>query len=190
MNRTRTIITVFIALFFLIPVTASASDVDKCFKSLDKSTAKIARELGGWTTKTYTKKSKGLGKILEKGWKKTAGCLAKKYKPKGARKSDLKTALMRGKKVYAATNGEDWMGQGLINKCIPMVLDIYQGTEETMDKADFKKLSKKAQKKEKKNLMKNQRKIVRNTVGHCFDKENDRYKKRLENYLEDNYEKK
>jgi uncharacterized protein YoxC len=188
MHRTRSILAVFIAIGFLFPAVAFASDVDKCFKSLDKSTAKIAKELGGWTTKTYTKKSKGLGTILEKGWKKTAGCLAKKYKPKGAKKSDLKTALMRGKKVYAATNGEDWMGQGLINKCIPMVLDIYQGTEATMNKADFKKLSKKAKKKEKKNLMKNQRKIVKNTVGHCFEKENNRYKKRLEKYLEDNYE--
>lgn len=190
MHRTRSTIAVFIAICFLLPAVAFASDVDKCFKSLDKATAKIAKTLGGWTTKTYTKKSKDLGTTLEKGWKKTAGCLAKKYKPRGAKKSDLKSALMRGKKVYAATNGEDWMGQGLINKCIPMVLDIYQGTEETMDKDEFKKLSKKAQKKEKKNLMKNQKKIVKNTVGHCFEKENARYKKRLEDYLKDNYEEK
>ena len=189
MYRARATVAIFVSLMFLCPAAVSAADVDKCFKNLEKATTKIAKDLGGWTAKEYTQKSKDLGKTLEKGWKDTAACLAKQYKPKGAKKSDLKTALMRGKKVYAATNGEDWMGQGLINKCIPMVLDIYQGTEETMNKEDFEKLSKKAKKKEKKNLMKNQQKIVKNSVGYCFETENKAYKTRLEDYLEDNYEK-
>lgn len=189
MTRTRFTLAFIIAVLFLFPAGVLASDVGKCFKSVDKATAKITKQLSGWSMAQYAKKSKGLGETLQKGWKKTAGCLSKKYKPKGAKKSDLKTALMRGQKVYKATNGEAWMGQGLINKCIPMALEVYQGTEATMEKDDFQKLTKKQQKKERKNLIKNQKKIIRNTVGHCFKKENARYERRLEDYLEENYEK-
>ena len=188
MNRTRVVTAVLISFLFVFPTVVSAASVDKCFKKVEKATASITKNLSGWSMAVYAKKSKKLGTTLEKGWKKTAGCLAKQYKPKGAKKSDLKTALMRGNKVYKATGGEDWMGQGLINKCIPMALDAYNGTEDAMNGKAFKKLSKKEQKKEKKRLIKNQKKVIRGTVGYCFKKETERYKNRLEDYLKDYYE--
>ncbi len=187
--KSKSILAVLIVLFFVFPMSASAADVGKCFKNVEKATSSITKNLKGWTMAEYAKKSKKLGNTLEKGWKKSASCLSKQYRPKGEKKS-LKTALMRGKEAYNATDGEDWMGQGLINKCIPMAIDAYQGTDKVLNSKEFKKFSKKEQKKEKKNVMKNQAKVIKGTVGYCFKKENAAYKKRLSKYLDKYYKEK
>jgi hypothetical protein len=185
MKRTRIIIAFVVSLALLFPGAAFA-DVDKCFKSVEKATTKITKALSGWDMATYAKKSKGLGTLLEKGWKKTAKCLDKNYKPAGKKKA-LKSALMRGKEAYNATGGEDWMGQGLINKCIPLALEAYEGTEKTAEKEGIDELSKKEKKKAMKKLIKNQKKVIAGTVGYCFKKENRAYKKRLKAYLKKHY---
>ena len=41
-------------------------DVDKCFKSVDKATATITKELKGWSMAKYAKKSKKLGRTFSK----------------------------------------------------------------------------------------------------------------------------
>jgi hypothetical protein len=162
--------------------------VDKCFAGVEKATADMANQLSGWDMATYAKKSKGLGDTLDKAWRKCAACLAKKYKPQGAKKSDLETALMRGKPAYNATDGNAWMSDGIIRTCIPMALDVYQGSEKTKNSDSFKKLDKKAQAKELKIILANQKKVINATVGSCLKKENAAYKGRLKKYLADHYE--
>ena len=175
-------------LCLVLPGTALADDVDKCFAGVEKTTDSITKELAGLDEKAYVKKSRSFGDNIEKSWRKCAQCLSKKYKPKGGGKSDLETSLMRGKPAYNATDGNDWMSNGLIIKCIGMALDAYQGSEKTKDSDSFKKLSKKEQAKELKNILANQKKVINATAGYCFKKENAAYKKRLKEYLEKNYQ--
>ena len=188
MRLSKMMVITGLMLCLVLPGTALADDVDKCFAGVDKATAAINSQLSGWDMATYAKKSKSLGGMLDKSWRDCAKCLAKKYKSKGQKKSDLDKALMRGQKAYNETDGEKWMGQGIINKCIPMAIEAYQGSEKTQNSADFKKLSKKDQKKELKNIQANQKKIINGTVGSCFKKENAAYVKRLKDYLKANYE--
>lgn len=189
MNRIKTTLAVIVALLFVFSAGANAADVGKCFKSVDKATKKITKELSGWSMAKYAKKSNSLGDILDKAWRKTAKCLDKQYKPKKGKKP-LKTGLMRGAEAYKGTDGEDWMGQGLINKCIPMALEAYEGTEKTMEKEGIDKLPKKERKSKMKPLIKNQKKVIKGTVGYCFKKENSAYKKRLSKYIDKHYKEK
>ena len=177
-------------LFMAFPGSASADEVDKCFAGVEKTTDAITKDLLGLDEAQYVKKSRGFGDSIEKAWRQCAACLAKKYKPKGegSAKSDLETALMRGKTAYNATDGNGWMSDGLIIKCFGMALDAYQGSEKTKKSDSFKKLSKKEKAKEIKNILANQKKVITATAGYCFKKENAAYKSRLKAYLEKNYQ--